>query len=634
MKNINKYMLLTILVMLAAPFLAPAGVFADHSHFHLKLWAPDAEVVVCEPLPAPADGGVCEAVAGSRALRIRGNVLGFDTVYQGGEVLVDETGLIAFAGCAKDRPAGLDSLAEGATRITCRKGVVSPGLINSHDHLTYDHNFPYPATEERYDHRNDWRSDPGLHAPSDSEQARVMWTEMRQAMVGTTSIAGSGYELGFLRNLDPPWWSFPYFDDLLWDLLAGEDPLEIVTDTFPLEDPGEYQQYESCGDYTYMGRSKDEWTDVYVPHVAEGINAAAHNEFLCLSEEPGMLNDAFAMVHGVALNAHDGKVLADTGASVIWSPRSNISLYGNTAPVSMLKNQGVLLSLSTDWTPSGSMNLGRELACADELNRRYFHGAFSARELWLMVTLNPAKALHVDDKIGALEPGLFGDIAIYDGSRHINPYRAVIGASARDTVLVLRRSSLPFSLTGGPHYSGAIALYGDAGLLAGLPASLHDQYAPYYGFTMPLCENIEVCGSSKFICPLRESWYVVLDPETDEAFDPYSYQALAAANADSYPLFACEAPEDEPTCVPSRPGEYSGDIPFMGFGRDWDGDGIVNRKDNCPTVFNPIRPMDQGSQADSDGDGIGDACDPCPLQKGRFCNAVDPYTKNPIMSGD
>ena len=47
--------------------------------------------------------------------------------------------------------------------------------------------------------------------------------------------------------------------------------------------------------------------------------------------------------------------------------------------------------------------------------------------------------------------------------------------------------------------------------------------------------------------------------------------------------------------------------------RDSDGDGIADASDNCPTVFNPIRPMDNGMQADADGDGVGDACDPCPL---------------------
>lgn len=50
---------------------------------------------------------------------------------------------------------------------------------------------------------------------------------------------------------------------------------------------------------------------------------------------------------------------------------------------------------------------------------------------------------------------------------------------------------------------------------------------------------------------------------------------------------------------------------------DSDGDGIANAVDNCPLVFNPLRPMDDGAQPDTDGDDIGDACDACPLETGE-----------------
>ena len=42
-------------------------------------------------------------------------------------------------------------------------------------------------------------------------------------------------------------------------------------------------------------------------------------------------------------------------------------------------------------------------------------------------------------------------------------------------------------------------------------------------------------------------------------------------------------------------------------------------------VFNPIRPVDDGKQADADGDGVGDACDPCPLDAAAMsCALVNP----------
>ena len=620
-------LLLPVLFVWAVTAMADAGGGPP-----AKLKVDDAKVIFCEAL-TPPPSGVCSVITGDGALLIRGNVLDFDTVYQGGEVFVDATGLIQYVGCSADRPAGLD--VSTATRIDCANGVVSPGLINAHDHQYYDQNYPFADFGDRYDHRNDWRSDPGISAPGDFDQTKVAWTELRQVMAGTTSIAGAGREFGFLRNVDAPWYTWPLYDDSLWDYFGGEDLVQINTDTFPLEDPWEYQQYTDCDDYTYLGRQKNYYTDVYVPHVAEGINTAAATEFDCLAEVDDMVTGDFAMVHGVALTAHDGKLLAENRASLIWSPRSNIFLYGNTAVAPMLKNQGVLLSIGTDWTPSGSLALGRELVCADQMNRTYFNRAFSDRELWLMATLNPAIALHVADRIGRLQAGYFGDISIFDMQGFGNPYRAVIEADAASTALVLRRSSMPFPFIGLPTYVGSIALSGDASILANLPPTLHDFYAPTYGILDPLCETIEVCGVAKQVCPLRETWYLDALIPDEPALNPLMLTALQAANAASYPLFFCGAPPDEPTCVPYREGEYDG-IPVRGPASrsDWDGDGIVDNRDNCRKVFNPVRPMDGGVQADSDGDGRGDACDKCPLDAGPECTAVDPYTGEVVYITD
>ena len=57
---------------------------------------------------------------------------------------------------------------------------------------------------------------------------------------------------------------------------------------------------------------------------------------------------------------------------------------------------------------------------------------------------------------------------------------------------------------------------------------------------------------------------------------------------------------------------------------DQDGDGVPDATDLCPTVFNPIRPLDNGTQADGDQDGVGDACDVCPLDaNSTTCTPVD-----------
>jgi hypothetical protein len=70
-----------------------------------------------------------------------------------------------------------------------------------------------------------------------------------------------------------------------------------------------------------------------------------------------------------------------------------------------------------------------------------------------------------------------------------------------------------------------------------------------------------------------------------------------------------------------------------GYFPDSDGDGVIDCRDNCPTVANT-------NQADADSDGIGDPCDACPLDAANdadgdgICGNVDncPAVGNPNQS--
>ena len=89
-----------------------------------------------------------------------------------------------------------------------------------------------------------------------------------------------------------------------------------------------------------------------------------------------------AMIHAIGLQPADYGAMAAAGTGLIWSPRSNITLYGETARVSVAARVGVEIALGTDWMPSGSMNMLRELACADSFNKTYLSGYFTDVELW------------------------------------------------------------------------------------------------------------------------------------------------------------------------------------------------------------------------------------------------------------
>ncbi len=536
------------------------------------------EEVLCAELTPPAEG-LCTATAGSDDLLLRGMVLGHDKIYRGGEVLVGAAGDIACVGCDCSAEPGYAS----ATVVECAAGVISPALINAHDHLGYTYNAPGNWGTERFDHRHDWRLGIRDHTkipvPGSATVEQKQWGELRNVMAGTTAIAGSGGATGFLRNLDQN-----YFNT---EGLAFAD---VRYNTFPLGDNGGTLLSSGCG-YPSIDPATVLSNDCYLPHVSEGIDAEARNEFLCLSSSANGGRDLTeansAFIHLVGLKAQDALLLAQNGTALIWSPRTNIALYGNTAPVTLYRTLGVNIGMGTDWTASGSMNMLRELKCADRLNTVFYGGFFTARDLWRMATINNATALRLAALTGSLQVGKVADLAIFDGTGYEDePYLAIIDANVDGVALVLR---------------GGEPLYGDAAVMAVVPGGQSG------------CEALTVCTVPKSVCVERETGK--------------TYAQLAAANSSAYALFSCGEPAGEPTCTPLRTSSddarpYNG--PTL---EDLDGDGIANGSDNCPMLFNPIRPVDNGVQGDADNDGVGDLCDPTPL-------GADPTVDSDDKDGD
>jgi cytosine/adenosine deaminase-related metal-dependent hydrolase len=515
----------------------------------------------------PAASGTCTVTAGSAARLITGTILTPGQVLRGGQVLVDTTGKISCVGC--DCSAG----AAGATTIDCPTGVVSPGLINAHDHITYAQNSPAADTGERYEQRHDWRKGLRGHTeivvPGGATVAQIEWGELRFVMGGATSTVGSGGENGLLRNLD-----------YSADAKTLGHASAAVFDTFPLGDSSGTQLTSGCG-YAFVDTATSIANDLaFEPHIGEGVDVVARNEFLCSSTSSGggqdLMQKQSAFLHAAGLEAADYGAMAGAQTKLVWSPRSNIRLYGNTAQVTVAARLGVSIALGSDWVSSGSMNLLRELACADGYNKTYLDGFFTDEALWLMVTERAALVSGTDDVLGTLAVGKWGDIAIFDGSQRAD-HRAVIGAAAQDVVLVMRAGT---------------PLYGDAAVISGLGGTT--------------CDAVSVCGAAKSVCVKSEV--------------NTTYSALATA-ANSYAAFFCGTPTGEPTCVPSRPAAVNGSTIYTGAptSSDSDGDGIPDASDDCPHVFNPIRPVDNGQQADADSDGTGDACDPCPLIANSSC---------------
>lgn len=551
---------------------------------------PPGRVITCgNKIAAAPDGQTCGVTPGNSTLLLQGTVLaGFD-VYEAGTVLVDgsqENGRILCTGC----DCADEAEAAGATVIACPDGVISPGLINPHDHITFTLSRPVPHGTERYDHRHDWRLGLGdsteldTFPGSSSSREAVLYGEVRMLLGGATSLTGSvggASAGGLVRNLDRA------------ELTGGLSGVDVNYRTFPLGDTSGDMLTNSCG-YPFIDGANNLTDDIYLPHIAEGITNAAQNEFACMSGAPGgedLIAPNTSVIHGIGVEAEDVRTMGDIGAMLVWSPRSNVDLYGVTADIPMYRNLGVRIALGTDWSASGSMNVLRELACADSLNQDHFGGALADVELWMMSTHWAAASQGAADQLGLISEGHIADLAIFDGSKQSH-HRAVIEADPSTVSLVLR---------------GGQPLHGDAAIIEGLvPADQVDG-----------CETLDVCGSDKRICAGRDAGLTLA-------------AITGAVNEASYEFFFCGEPDAEPSCDPSRPDEF----PLRGGPDDMDGDGVADGEDNCPEVFNPLRPMDDDVQADADQDGIGNSCDTCPLDATNSCEIPNVFDVDGDGVGD
>ena len=117
-------------------------------------------------------------------------------------------------------------------------------------------------------------------------------------------------------------------------------------------------------------------------HIAEGApkNASAAEEFYIL-EGRGLLKPGVSLIHGVALTPANFAVMAKAGVGMIWSPRSNIELYGDTGNVAAAKAAKVTMAISPDWSPTGSVGMLGELNFASLWNQTQPNSIFSDSEL-------------------------------------------------------------------------------------------------------------------------------------------------------------------------------------------------------------------------------------------------------------
>lgn len=180
-----------------------------------------------------------------------------------------------------------------------------------------------------------------------------------------------------------------------------------------------------------------------VAHLSEGQRNDPYNKLeYQFAAQMGFLQPGFVIIHGVGL---DAKMLADAarrGVSIVWSPTSNLLLYGETLDVVAAKKAGITVALGSDWGPSGTKSMLDEIKIARQyLNKiRVPTNVISDKDIVDMATTNAAKALNLQNSVGQVKKGYLANLLFVNKKvleKQPNAYSALIAATENDVDLVV-----------------------------------------------------------------------------------------------------------------------------------------------------------------------------------------------------
>ncbi len=131
----------------------------------------------------------------------------------------------------------------------------------------------------------------------------------------------------------------------------------------------------------------------------------------------GLLGPRFQAVHMTQIDDDDLALLVTSNSSVIHCPESNLKLACGFCPVEKLWQAGVNVAIGTDSAASNNdLDLLGETRTAALLAKAVAGSAsaLDAHRALRMATLNGARALGLDARIGSLEVGKAADLVVFN----------------------------------------------------------------------------------------------------------------------------------------------------------------------------------------------------------------------------
>ncbi len=156
----------------------------------------------------------------------------------------------------------------------------------------------------------------------------------------------------------------------------------------------------------------------------------------------GALNKYSVIAHMVHLDKVEKQIVKETNLSVVHCPTANLKLGSGVAPISKYLDENIVVGIGADGAPcNNSLSMFFEMKLASLLQKGVNHKPelMNANNVLKMATLNGAKILNQEHKIGKIEQNFDADLIVLDMDTpqtlnyESNPGAAIVyGADARN----------------------------------------------------------------------------------------------------------------------------------------------------------------------------------------------------------
>jgi cytosine/adenosine deaminase-related metal-dependent hydrolase len=265
---------------------------------------------------------------------------------------------------------------------------ILPGLINAHDHLEFAL-FPRLGAGP-YPNATEWARD--IYRPDESpvrdqlrvpKRLRLIWGGLRNLLAGVTSVCHHN-----------PY--HPVFDE--------DFPVRVV------------RRFGWAHSFVFDNiAARFAAAPAHAPfivHLGEGTDSASRDELFRL-HEIGALQRRTVLVHAVGLDSEGWGLVRQSGAAVVWCPRSNLFTLGATLHIRTLLAARIPVAIATDSPLTAAGDLLDDMRFAVE------QGGLSPSEALALASASATRMLGVraraGDYIAVRAPGAPPDAVVIGG---------------------------------------------------------------------------------------------------------------------------------------------------------------------------------------------------------------------------